>query len=335
MRQIQDVLPFLHSAKKIFITTHHKPDGDAIGSILGLSHYLVQKGHSVTCVAPSDIPDFLMWMPGVNEVINYESDAVSADIALKNADIIFGLDFNDFSRTKHLTQLLSDAPQPKVLIDHHLRPAPVWDYGMSIPEKSSTCEMVYDFIKICNDSALINEAIAECLYTGVLTDTGSFRFPVTTAKVHDMIADLKSRGLNHSKIHEEVYDNGSLRRMQFLGYVLLEKMEIFPEQNAGLISISRKNLKLFNINSGDMEGLVNYPLSIRGIDFSTFITERVDEVKLSFRSKGNFDVNNFARQYFNGGGHFNASGGRSDLNFIDTVAYFKQILSDIRPPITR
>lgn len=335
MQQIQNAFPLLHSPKKIFVTTHHKPDGDAIGSSLALFHYLKLKGHSVTVVAPSEVPDFLSWMPGVNTVINYEASPEIAEKALINSDIIFGLDFNDFSRTKHLTDALLAAKQSKILIDHHLNPAMQWDYGMSIPEKSSTCEMVYDFIKLCNDGDLIDIDIAECLYTGVITDTGSFRFPVTSAHVHEMVADLKKRGLDHSHIHEEVYDTGSLRRMQFLGYVLLEKMEIFPEQGAGLIAISRKDIKLFGINSGDMEGLVNYPLSIKGIDFATFITERADEVKLSFRSKGNFNVSAFARQYFNGGGHFNASGGRTDLNFIDTVTYFKQILSDIRPPITK
>lgn len=335
MRQIQDVFPLLHSPKKIFVTTHHKPDGDAIGSILALSHYLTKKGHTVTTVAPSEAPDFLAWMPGVRNVINHEAEPDASEQALKNADVIFGLDFNDFSRTKHLTRLLGEATQPKVLIDHHLQPAPVWDYGMSIPEKSSTCEMVYDFIKLCSDDRYIDTDIAACLYTGVLTDTGSFRFPVTTANVHMMVADLKARGFDHSRIHEEIYDNWSLRRMQFIGYVLLEKMEIFPEQNAGLISISKKDLKLFGINSGDLEGLVNYPLSIHGINFATMITERSDEVKLSFRSKGNVDVSAFARKYFKGGGHFNASGGSSELSFVDTVTYFKKILSDIRPPITK
>lgn len=285
----------------------------------------------VTAVSPSELPEFLMWMPGVGELLNYEAEPKAAATALKNCDLIFCVDFNDFSRTKHMTELLAEAPQPKVLIDHHLFPKPVWDYGMSIPEKSSTCEMVYDFINLNNDNSLIDDHIARCLYTGVLTDTGSFRFPVTTASVHEMIADLKRRGLDHSIIHEEIYDSWSVRRMQFLGYVLLEKMEIFPKYNSGLISLSKKEMKLFDITTGDTEGLVNYPLSISTVRFATLITERTDEVKLSFRSKGDFDVSAFAREYFNGGGHFNASGGRSTSSFIDTVTRFKQILSDIHP----
>lgn len=331
MQQIQNAFPLLQQPKKIFITTHHKPDGDAIGSMLGLYHYLTAKGHEVAAVSPSEVPDFLMWMPGVERLYNYEAESKKSEEALRNADIIFCLDFNDFSRTKHLTLLLEQAEQPKILIDHHLFPKPVWNYGMSIPEKSSTSEMIYDFINLCDDNAMISTDIAECLYTGVMTDTGSFRFPITTASVHLMIADFKQRGLNHSRIHEEVYDSWSKQRMQFLGYVLLEKMEIMPEYNAGLIALSRKDIKLFDVNTGDMEGLVNYPLSIAGIRFAVLITERTDEVKLSLRSKGDFDVSAFAREHFNGGGHFNASGGRSTESFIDTVTRFKQILSDIHP----
>lgn len=331
MLPIEEIFPLLSTPKRIFITTHHKPDGDAIGSMLGLYHYLVAKGHSVTPVSPSEIPEFLMWIPGVEKVVNYEAESKNAEKALADADIIFCLDFNDFSRTKHLTTHLEAATQPKVMIDHHLLPKTVWDYAMSDPTKSSTCEMVYDFINLCGDNAMINMDIAACLYTGVMTDTGSFRFPATTASVHDMVADFKRKGLNHTRIHEEVYDSWSAQRMQFLGYVLLEKMEIFPKFNTGLITLSKKDLKLFNVNTGELEGLVNYPLSIGAVRFAVMITERTDEVKLSFRSKGDFDVNTFARTYFNGGGHFNASGGRSTTSFIDTVAYFKQILSDIHP----
>jgi len=331
MLPIQDAAALMQTPKKIFITTHHKPDGDAIGSMLGLYHYLVKKGHHVTPVSPGEIPDFLSWIPGVAHMLNYEEDRTAATQALEQSEIIFCLDFNDYSRTKHLEALLEAATQPKILIDHHLFPKPVWDYGISLPGKSSTCEMVYDYINICGDNQLIDTDIAECLYTGVMTDTGSFRFSITTASVHEMIADLKHKGLEHSFIHEQIYDSWSANRMKFLGYVLMEKMEIMPKYNAGLIALTRKELKLFNVHTGDTEGLVNYPLSIAGIRFSTLITERGDEVKFSFRSKGDFDVSDFSRKYFNGGGHFNASGGRSKTNFIETVDNFKKILSDIHP----
>lgn len=331
MKSIAEALPLLSSPKKVFITTHHKPDGDAIGSMLGLHHYLKLKGHSVTSVAPSEVPDFLLFIPGVNEVINFEELPGQAETAIKEADIIFCLDFNDYSRTKGLQDLLAQAEQPKILIDHHLFPKPVWDYGVSQPEKSSTCEMVYDFINLAGDNGIINLDIATCLYTGTMTDTGSFRFNSTTGSVHRMIADFLDRGLKHAPIHEAVFDNWSDKRMRFVGYMLLEKMEIFPKWRAGLIHISREDLKLFGLTTGDTEGLVQYPLSIRGIQFSTLITERADEVKLSFRSKGDFDVNTFARNHFSGGGHFNASGGRSNSSFNETIADFKRILSEFHP----
>lgn len=331
MRPIQEALTLLESPRKIFITTHHKPDGDAIGSMLGLCHYLRLKGHEVTAVAPSEVPDFLLWLPDVQRVINYEDQKEKAESALTAADVIFCLDFNDFSRVKHLELPLAQATQPKILIDHHMFPKPVWDYGMSDPDKSSTCEMVYDFINLCGDNAMINTDIASCLYTGTMTDTGSFRFPATTSGVHRMIADFLDRGLRHTPIHEAINDNWSTNRMRFIGYMLIERMEIFPKYNAGLITISREDLKLFGLSTGDTEGLVQYPLGIRGIRFATLITERTDEVKLSFRSKGDFDVNKFAREHFNGGGHFNASGGRSTQTFNETILRFKEILSEFHP----
>lgn len=331
MRPIEESSYLLEGTKKVFITTHHKPDGDAIGSMLALHHYLTAKGHHVTSVSPSELPEFLMWMPGVEQLYNYEAEQKVVEKLLSESDVIFCLDFNNFSRTGKLEDTLAKATQPKILIDHHLMPADVWDFGMSIPAKSSTCEMVYDYINTCGDNEAITVDIAECIYTGTMTDTGSFRFPVTSAAVHTMIADLKSKGLAHSKIHEAVYDTWSLKRMQFLGYVLLEKMEIMPQYKTGLIALSKKDLKLFDVNSGDLEGLVHYPLSIDGVRFAVMITERGEEIKLSLRSKGDFDVSKFAREHFNGGGHFNASGGRSNASFTDTVERFKKILSDIHP----
>jgi phosphoesterase RecJ-like protein len=260
MKPIADALPLLQGPKRIFITTHHKPDGDAIGSMLGLYYYLTLKGHSVTPVAPSEVPDFLEWMPGVNQIINYEAQPEKAEKALADSELIYCVDFNDFSRTKGMEPSLALASQPKLLIDHHMFPKPVWDYGTSEPEKSSACEMVYDYINQSGDNALINIDIATCLYTGAMTDTGSFRFPVTTGNVHRMIADFKDRGLVHGPIHEAVFDSWSADRMRFVGYMLIEKMELFPQWQAGLITISRKDLKLFNLNIGDTEGLVQYPV---------------------------------------------------------------------------
>lgn len=331
MRPIQDAFSLLQTPKKIFIVTHHKPDGDAIGSMLGLRFFLQKLGHDVVAVEPSEMPDFLMWMPGADDVLNYEEKPEKCEEAFNNAELIFCLDFNDPTRTKYLSQQLIQTTTPKIIIDHHLFPKDCWDYGMLNAAKSSTSEMVYDFINLMSKNEIIDTNIATCLYTGLMTDTGSFRFSNTTEDTHLMAADLKRKGLEHSHIHDMVNDSWSLKRMQFLGYVLLEKMEIFPQEHAGMIALSKQDLKSFGMNINDTEGLVNQPLSIKGVQFATLITERTDEVRLSFRSKGDLDVNAFARKYFNGGGHLNASGGKSEKSFSETVTYFKQILNEIRP----
>lgn len=314
--------------KKIFITTHHKPDGDALGSSLGLYHYLKSLGHSPVVVSPSDVPDFLMWMPGIEEVLNYESEPGQCAKVLQEADLVFCLDFNRLDRVRALEPLLREATQPKVLIDHHLQPdEESFAYGVSDPEKSSTCEMVYDFILLSGGQERITEIIAQCLYTGVLTDTGSFRYPGTTASVHEMVADLKRRGLQHAIIHQYIYDSWSVERMRFLGYVLYKKMEVFEDRHIGIIALSQEDQARFKVMTGDTEGIVNYPLSIEGIQMSILLVEKKDEVRMSFRSKGDIDVSVFAAEHFQGGGHFNAAGGRSKANLEATLQKLKQLLN--------
>jgi len=328
MKDIRAVLPLLQEPRKIFITTHHKPDGDAIGSTLGLYHFLVQQGHRPVVAVPSEVPDFLAWMPGIDTVLNFESEPKVVLKALADADLVFCLDFNNLSRIKTLEAPLAAATQPKVLIDHHLRPdETIFAYGMSEPEKSSTCEMVYDFIRISGGEQYIDDAVAQCLYTGLMTDTGSFRFPIATAAVHEMIADLKHRGLQHAVIHQHVYDSWSEERMRFLGYVLYEKMKIYPAQKVGVIALSQEDQQKFHISTGDTEGMVNYPLSIENITVAVLLTEKKDEVRMSFRSKGNIDVSTFAATHFNGGGHFNAAGGRSKESLADTLSKLKTLLN--------
>jgi phosphoesterase RecJ-like protein len=328
MLDIKAALPLLNEPRKIFITTHHKPDGDAMGSALGLYHYLKQIGHDPTVVSPSAVPDFLMWMPGMETVLNFEAEAKAALAALENSDLIFCLDFNRLDRVKALETPLRESTQPKILIDHHLLPElPVFNYGSSQPGKSSTCEMVYDFILLNNGRDYLSQAVMQCLYTGLMTDTGSFRFPVASASVHAMVADFKNRGLEHGPIHEEVFDVWSEKRMRFLGYILYKKMEIYPEQKTGIIAISGKELAQFEVSAGDTEGVVNYPLSIAGITTSILMIERKDEVKLSFRSKGDIDVSALAREHFEGGGHFNAAGGRSRVSLNDTITKIKTLLT--------
>ena len=308
---------------------YQKPDPDAMGSSLALAGVLAQMGHEVTVISPTNWPDFLKWMPGSKQVIDFEAAREKGIIALEAAEWVFCLDFNALSRTKNMAAKLAELNCVKILIDHHEQPeTQAFDYGISLTAKSSTSEMVYDFIKASGNDGLINEDIADCLYAGIIGDTGSFRFPATTSAVHEMVADLKRKGLKHSIIHEHLYDNFMEDRLRFIGHVLLHRMEIFYEYNAALIAIPKSDLIKFNIRTGDTEGLVNYPLTIQGIRLAGLVIDRDEERKWSFRSKGDVDVNTFARKYFNGGGHFNASGGRSADSLQTTVQLFKKAIKE-------
>ena len=308
---------------------HQKPDPDAMGSSLALAGVLTQMGHEVTVISPTNWPDFLKWMPGSKQVIDFEAAREKGIAALEAAEWVFCLDFNALSRTKNMAAKLAELNCVKILIDHHEQPeTQAFDYGISLTAKSSTSEMVYDFIKASGNDGLINEDIADCLYAGIIGDTGSFRFPATTSAVHEMVADLKRKGLKHSIIHEHLYDNFMEDRLRFIGHVLLHRMEIFYEYNAALIAIPKSDLIKFNIRTGDTEGLVNYPLTIQGIRLAGLVIDRDEERKWSFRSKGDVDVNTFARKYFNGGGHFNASGGRSADSLQTTVQLFKKAIKE-------
>ncbi len=314
---------------------HQKPDADAMGSTLGLYHFLVQFGHSATVISPTNWASFLNWMPGCKEVVDYERDTDKANILIDQADWIFCLDFNVLSRTKRMEERLANAGAERILIDHHQQPqVEVFAYGVSNTKKSSTAEMVYDFIMESGHEDKINAFVAECLYAGVMTDTGSFRFPSTTASVHRMIATLKERGLNHSNVHEALFDNFSENRFRFIGNVLMNRMEVFYEYNTALIAVPQQDLIKYDIKTGDTEGLVNYPLSIEGIKLAAIIIDRGEERKCSFRSKGDFDVNTFARTYFGGGGHFNAAGGQSKEPLEKVVEDFKKAMMENRDKLS-
>ncbi len=329
MQQIQNIYPQLANPKKVVITTHQKPDADAMGSSLALSHFLKGFGHKVTVISPTNWATFLNWMPGCNEVLDYESPNAKANAAIDEADWIFCLDFNTLSRTKRMEEKLMAAKAERILIDHHREPQEeVFAYGVSDIGKSSTCEMIYDFIVDSGNADKITTEISECIYAGVMTDTGSFRFPSTTASVHKLVGHLKDRGLEHSHIHEELYDNFLENRFRFIGNVLLNRMEIFYEYNTALIAIPQQDLVKYDMRTGDTEGLVNFPLSIKGIKLATIIIDRGEERKSSFRSKGGFDVNTFARKYFNGGGHFNAAGGFNKEPLDEVVAKFKLAMKE-------
>ncbi|TAF51862.1 MAG: bifunctional oligoribonuclease/PAP phosphatase NrnA, partial [Sphingobacteriia bacterium] len=254
MQPIQEVYSQLVSPQQITITTHQKPDGDAMGSSLGLLHFLVAQGHQVRVISPTNWADFLEWMPGIDQVFNFEQQKEKALQWLDQSDWLFCLDFNVFHRTKHLAPYLAKAKAKKVLVDHHEQPdTPNFDYGISLTSKSSTCEMIYDFIQASPKPELLNPNMAACLYTGVMTDTGSFRFASTGASVHRMVATLKETGFNHTDVHNQIYDNFLESRLRFIGFVLTSRMEVFYEYNTALMYISQKDLQDYHIKTGDTE----------------------------------------------------------------------------------
>ncbi len=308
---------------------HQKPDADAMGSTLGLYHVLISLGHQVTVISPTNWADWLGWMPGAEKVLDYELNTAVSNDLLGKADWIFCLDFNVLHRTRKMAEPIAKAPGIRILIDHHQQPQKeVFTYGISDTSKSSASEMVFDFIESAALGSKINIAVAECLYAGVMTDTGSFRFSSASASVHRMVAVLKDTGLDHSKVHENLFDNFLENRLRFTGHALLNRMEVLYEYNTALISIPWKDLVKYQIRTGDTEGLVNYPLTIEGIKFAALIIDRDEEIKCSFRSKGGFDVNQFARNYFEGGGHRNAAGGRSSESLEMTIQRFRSSLKE-------
>ncbi|MFZ9661482.1 MAG: DHH family phosphoesterase, partial [Chitinophagaceae bacterium] len=293
MIPIQEFFPLLHKEpKKVAITMHQKPDPDAMGSSLGLALFLKKLGHEVYVISPTNWAEFLNWMPGCKQVIDFESQTDKSTKLLQQIDWLFCLDFNILGRTKRMAPVLEALTCEKILIDHHQEPqTSSFTYGISIIPKSSTSEMIYDFIVDSGHQNLIDPEIAECLYAGVMADTGSFRFPVTSSSVHMMVAELKKTGFNHSKVHENIYDNYLENRLRFIGHVLSNRLEVLYEYNTALIYITKPDLLKFYIKTGDTEGLVNYPLSIQGIKMAALLIDRDEERKWSFRSKETFDCN--------------------------------------------
>lgn len=331
MQEIALLKELLAEPRRIVITTHHKPDGDAIGSSLGLYNYFIQRGHQVKVVSPSDYPQFLQWLPNNPEVLIYPDRLAECAALIAEAEFLFCLDFNTLSRINELGEVIRQAKGKKVMIDHHLEPEGFDDYRHWSIHACATAQLVYDFIvNILKDGALLSKDVATCLYTGIMTDSGSFRFPNTTPQVHHIVADLITRGAENWKIHQLVYDNSSLERLRFLGYCLVNKLEVLGEFNTAIISLSKKELEQFHVVTGDTEGIVNYALSINGIRLAALIIERPDKVKLSLRSTGDFPANEICKKYFSGGGHRNAAGGASDEPFEAVVSKFKSILPEYK-----
>ena len=324
---ISEIKQLLSKPKQIVIVPHKNPDGDAIGSSLALYHYLIAKEHKVNVIAPNDYPDFLKWIPGESNIIIHEVQTEKANTLIAEAELIFTLDFNALHRTGAMELPLSQANATKILIDHHQQPDNYAKYIYSDVTMCSTCQMVYHFLEMLDDKTSINPKIATCIYIGIMTDTGSFRFASTTATTHRVIADLIDKGAVNAEIHSQVYDNNSYDRLQLLG-VALNNLRVVPELHTAYISLSQRELNKHNFTKGDTEGVVNYGLSIKGVKFAAIFIEHKQEgiVKISLRSKDNFDVNEFAREHFDGGGHINAAGGRSNLSLSETITKFVSIL---------
>ncbi|MFK7000974.1 DHH family phosphoesterase [Flavobacterium oreochromis] len=322
----------LATPKNITIIPHRNPDGDAMGSTLGLCHILKQLGHKTIVMAPNDFPSFLAWLPGSEEVLIYEKEIQHCQEQLNLSDIIFTLDFNALHRTGDLMEsFLLTLNKTFIMIDHHQLPDSYALYKYSDTSMSSTCEMVYHFIHFMGYDNLINSTVATCIYTGLVTDTGSFRFSSTTSTTHEVASDLIKKGIRNAEIHNNLFDTSSYNRLQLLGKAL-QNMQLMQDYKTSYITLNQEELNHFSHQKGDTEGFVNYGLSIKGIDFTAIFIENKEEgiIKISFRSQGDFDVNQFARNYFNGGGHLNAAGGKSTLSLKETVNQFISIVKEIR-----
>ena len=330
IKTAQQLKALISTPKKIVITTHRGSDGDAMGSSLGLFHLLKQLGHTVNVITPNEYASFLHWMPGNNEVIIYEGNEKSADTITDEADLIFLLDFSDLRRIAPFTDSVRKSNATKIMIDHHQDPdRDIAELIFSDTTSCSTAQLVYEVMDAMGMTTYLNKSIAECLYVGIMTDTGSFKYASTTAKTHNIIAELITAGAENDKIHDLIYDNSSSNRIKLLGYCLNKKLRLYPQNNAAIISLTAEELKRFEFKKGDTEGLVNYALSIEGINFATFIAEKDGMVKLSLRSKGNIKVNEIAGKYFSGGGHINASGGVSQVSVDETIKITEGIINNL------
>lgn len=325
MDQIQDLKKLLHFPQDVVILSHRNPDGDAIGSSLGLSLFLQKNGHNVKVVVPSDYPDFLAWMPQVRDVVVYDDDPAVADKIIDKATLIFCLDFNSLDRIDKAGERVDASKAPKVMIDHHLFPEPFADFLLSDTSASSTCELVYDFIHLLGQEDQLDMLIGDCLYTGILTDTGSFKY-ATSPKLFRAAAHLLELGVEDVRLQDLIFNTMTEKQQRILGHCLYNTMEIIPEYQTAVVTLSKDDYSRFDIRRGDTEGVVNFLLKMKDIKIAAFIHEQPTIVKLSLRSKGDIDVQEIAKKHFRGGGHKNAAGGASFHGLNVTVRRFKEAL---------
>lgn len=334
MRKLSDkdkLLPLIEQSRKIVIFSHHNPDADAVGSSLALYGFLKKKKKDVKVILPNAFPDFLNWMPNVNKILIYEKDKSICEKIIAQAHLLFLLDCNSFKRlgTDGLADIALKSSAQKILIDHHKMPEKYFNAFYFDDKASSTCELIYKFSKHLNILALMNKKIAQCLYTGMMTDTGSFKYDSVTSETMRIVAHLLEYKIHHTQIQQNIFDTYSYDRLKLVGYALSKKLTYLPDYKTAYIALSQNELKKFNFKKGDTEGLVNMALSIKNVLISALITETDKMVRISLRSKGNIDVNKIAREYFNGGGHKNAAGGQMNISLQKVVSLFEDVVKSI------
>jgi bifunctional oligoribonuclease and PAP phosphatase NrnA len=327
MENLNELKALLDFPRDVAITSHRNPDGDAIGSSLGLYHYLKQQGHTVHVLCPSEYPDDFSWMEEIEKMVIYDLDPDTSKAIIEKADLIFCLDFNGLDRIDKLGDLIAPLSTPKVMIDHHLYPDPFADFVLSDTRASSTCELVVDFIKALGGQRYLTPLVGECLLTGMITDTGSFKFS-TSPKLYRTVADLVEMGVDDYKVQDYIFNSMKEKHLRLLGHCLHNRMEILEEYNTGIIYLTKEDYANFDIKRGDTEGIVNYLMRIKGVKMAVFIAEQPTIVKLSLRSKGDFSVQEIAKKHFRGGGHKNASGGFSFQSLQATLERLKKLLPE-------
>ena len=331
MQHIDSLKARLNTPCKIVITTHDKPDADALGSSLGMARYLLKKGHLVNVITPSDYPSFLHWMKGNDEILIFgEATKERCATLIEKADVIIALDFSVLSRINELEEPVKVSRGFKVNVDHHLNPEDFADFRLWNTEAAATCELCYELIVALGDEELIDKDIAECLYAGIMTDTGGFRHPNTTQNVHEVVARLIAHGADNSTVAKNIYDRNSEDRLRFLGYALHQNLQVMKTHRVAYFALSEAELKAYHTKTGDTEGLVNHALSIEGITLAGMFKQSGEIVKVSLRSIGQFPANEVAAKYFNGGGHRNAAGGRYKGTLAEAVMLFKEVLNEYK-----
>lgn len=331
-KDILRIRELLSQRKKIAIIVHYNPDGDAIGAALALQLYFQQQGHSVFILSPNHYPDFLEWMPQTETIMLANTNYELCVQKIQDAELIFCVDFNQFHRAGLLEKKVEESTVPRILIDHHISPDTSFDIMYSIPEKtSSTCELVYNFIvNMLDGQQFMNRQIAECLYVGITTDTGSLSYSCNNESTYHVLGNLFQYGINGEDIHRKIYDNYSESRVRLLGYCLTERLTVLDEYATSFIYLTKEDLIKYNYKQGDIEGIVNYGLSIKKVHFTALFSERDDRIRASFRSKGDFNVDKFARMHYKGGGHKNAAGGNSYKTMSETIEEFKSLLKQYK-----